>query len=176
MIINTTGLKKKIRMQNSFRVGHGFDVHAFTQGAYITLAGVRIPYHQGVRAHSDGDVVIHALVDALLGASALGDIGSHFPDTDPQWKNCASRIFLEKTKIRVQETGYVIQNVDITILAEAPKLTPHYPAMRNMLTEILCLSETQVSIKATTTEQLGFIGRQEGIAATAVVLITKVMS
>lgn len=160
-------------MQHSFRVGHGFDVHAFTQGTYITLAGVRIPYHQGLRAHSDGDVVIHALVDALLGASALGDIGSHFPDTDPQWKNCASRLFLEKTKAHVHEAGYCIENVDITILAETPKLKPHYSAMRTTLAEILCLSESQLSIKATTTEQLGFVGRKEGIAATAVVLITQ---
>jgi 2-C-methyl-D-erythritol 2,4-cyclodiphosphate synthase len=160
-------------MNNSFRVGHGFDVHAFTQGEYITLAGVRIPYTQGLLAHSDGDVVIHALVDALLGASALGDIGSHFPDTDPQWKNCASRIFLEKTNNYLHEADYKIQNIDITILAEAPKLKPYYLAMRKTLAEILNLSEAQISIKATTTERLGFIGRQEGLAATAVALITK---
>jgi 2-C-methyl-D-erythritol 2,4-cyclodiphosphate synthase len=160
-------------MHTSFRVGHGFDVHAFTAGTHITLAGVRIPYTQGLRAHSDGDVVIHALVDALLGASALGDIGLYFPDTDPQWKNSASCVFLEKTKNLLEQAGYIVQNVDVTLLAEVPKLKPYYQVMRDKLAELLDLCVSQINIKATTTEQLGFIGRQEGIAATVVVLLTK---
>jgi len=158
---------------SNLRIGYGVDVHAFASGNHITLGGVTIPYHAGLRAHSDGDVVIHALVDALLGASALGDIGQHFPDTERRWKGCSSRIFLKESVRMLQESRFSIANVDITVLAEAPKLSQYREAIRANLASDMAITLNQVNIKATTTEKLGFIGRKEGIAATAIVLIQK---
>jgi 2-C-methyl-D-erythritol 2,4-cyclodiphosphate synthase len=158
-------------MSADLRIGYGYDVHAFEKGDHITLGGVIIPYKMGLKAHSDGDVVIHALIDALLGACALGDIGQHFPDNDIRWKNKDSRLLLKKSVQMLHEKNWGINNVDITIIAEAPKLIGYYAAMRFNLTQDLKLDLTRVSVKATTTEKLGFIGRKEGIAATAVALI-----
>jgi 2-C-methyl-D-erythritol 2,4-cyclodiphosphate synthase len=158
-------------MTTGLRVGHGFDVHEFMAGDHVVLAGVRIPHTQGVKAHSDGDVVIHALCDALLGAAALGDIGMHFPDSDPVWKGADSRRFLRHVKHLLAQKHYHIVNVDITVLAEAPRLGSHRETMRTNLASDLALSTDCVNVKATTTEKLGFIGRREGLAAHAVALI-----
>lgn len=158
---------------SNLRIGYGIDAHAFASGDHIILGGVTIPYHVGLHAHSDGDVVIHALVDALLGACALGDIGQHFPDTENRWKGCSSRIFLKESVRMLQERNFSIANVDITVLAEAPKLSQYREAIRANLADDMAIALNQVNIKATTTEKLGFIGRKEGIAATAIVLIQK---
>lgn len=158
-------------MSTNFRIGYGYDVHAFEAGDHLTLGGVKIPHRAGLKAHSDGDVVIHALVDALLGACALGDIGHHFPDTDEHWKNKESRVFLQKTVKMLDEKNWLINNVDITIIAEAPKLKDYFERMRINLSQDMKLKQDQVNIKATTTEKLGFIGREEGIAATAIALL-----
>jgi 2-C-methyl-D-erythritol 2,4-cyclodiphosphate synthase len=158
-------------MTTGLRVGHGFDVHEFTDGNHVVLAGERIAHTQGVKAHSDGDVVIHALCDALLGAAALGDIGMHFPDSDPVWKGADSRRFLRHVRHLLAQKHYLIVNVDITVLAEAPRLGSHRDAMKGNLADDLALSPDCVNIKATTTEKLGFIGRREGLAAHAVALI-----
>ncbi|GHG65075.1 2-C-methyl-D-erythritol 2,4-cyclodiphosphate synthase [Alishewanella longhuensis] len=155
----------------TIRIGHGFDVHAFGGAGPITLGGVKISYEQGLLAHSDGDVVLHALSDALLGALALGDIGHHFPDTDAAFKGIDSRILLRKVFSEVQRLGYQIGNLDITIMAQAPKMAPHISAMRVCIAEDLDCQLSQVNVKATTTEKLGFVGRKEGIAAEAVVLL-----
>ncbi len=156
-----------------FRIGHGFDVHAFGGEGPITLGGVKIDYPQGLLAHSDGDVVLHAVSDALLGAVALGDIGHHFPDTDAAFKGIDSRILLRKVFADVNARGFVIGNLDVTILAQAPKMAPHISAMRAVLAEDLHCTLAQVNVKATTTEKLGFVGRKEGIAVEAVVLLMK---
>ncbi|MDX3773959.1 2-C-methyl-D-erythritol 2,4-cyclodiphosphate synthase [Chromatiaceae bacterium AAb-1] len=153
------------------RIGHGFDVHAFGGEGPVTLAGVKIPYQQGLLAHSDGDVVLHALSDALLGAVALGDIGHHFPDTDAAFKGIDSRILLRKVFDDVKKLGYRIGNLDVTVMAQAPKLAPHIAAMRQVIADDLQCELSQVNVKATTTEKLGFVGRKEGIAAEAVVLL-----
>lgn len=153
------------------RIGHGFDVHAFGGEGPITLGGVKIEYTQGLLAHSDGDVVLHALADALLGALALGDIGHHFPDTDAAFKGIDSRILLRKVFAEVQSAGFAIGNVDITILAQAPKMAPHIGAMRQCIADDLGCALSQVNVKATTTEKLGFVGRKEGIAVEAVALL-----
>ncbi|MFZ0220049.1 MAG: 2-C-methyl-D-erythritol 2,4-cyclodiphosphate synthase [Candidatus Aquirickettsiella sp.] len=158
-------------MNINFRVGQGYDVHAFEIGEHITLGGVKIPHRMGLKAHSDGDVVIHALVDALLGACALGDIGLHFPDTEERWKNEDSRLFLKTTVQMLDEKNWSINNVDITIIAEAPKLKDYFTAMRFNLAQDMKIDLHQINIKATTSEKLGFIGRQEGIAATAIALL-----
>lgn len=158
-------------MSINFRVGYGYDVHAFETGDHITLGGVKIPHRAGLKAHSDGDVVIHASVDALLGACGLGDIGHHFPDTDERWKNKASRIFLQKAVKMLDEKNWLITNVDITIIAEAPKLKDYFERMQINLAREMNIKQDQVNIKATTTEKLGFLGREEGIAATAVALL-----
>lgn len=155
----------------NIRIGHGFDVHAFGGDGPITLAGVKIDYAQGLLAHSDGDVVLHALADALLGAIALGDIGHHFPDTDAAFKNIDSRILLRKVYADVQAAGYKLGNLDITIMAQAPKIAPHITKMREVIAADLHCQLSQVNIKATTTEKLGFVGRKEGIATEAVVLL-----
>ncbi|CAM3709773.1 2-C-methyl-D-erythritol 2,4-cyclodiphosphate synthase [Rheinheimera salexigens] len=155
----------------NIRIGHGFDVHAFGGDGPITLAGVKIDYAQGLLAHSDGDVVLHALADALLGAIALGDIGHHFPDTDAAFKNIDSRILLRKVYADVQAAGYKVGNLDITIMAQAPKIAPHITKMREVIAADLHCQLSQVNIKATTTEKLGFVGRKEGIATEAVVLL-----
>ncbi|SFH83773.1 2-C-methyl-D-erythritol 2,4-cyclodiphosphate synthase [Modicisalibacter xianhensis] len=153
------------------RIGHGFDVHRFGDGDHVMIGGVRIDYERGVIAHSDGDVLLHALSDALLGACALGDIGHHFPDTDARWAGADSRALLRHVVLLVAEQGYRIGNVDATVIAQAPKLAPHIAAMRAVIAEDLGVELGAVNVKATTSERLGFTGRGEGIAAEAVVLL-----
>ena len=155
------------------RVGQGYDVHRFNDGEFIILGGVKIEYEQGLEAHSDGDVVLHALCDALLGAAALGDIGKHFPDTDPEFKGADSRVLLRHVYRIVQDLGYHLVNADITIIAQAPKMAPHVAAMCLNIAEDLHIDVDCVNVKATTTEKLGFEGRKEGIAVQAIVLIEK---
>lgn len=156
------------------RIGHGFDVHKFGEGDFITLGGVKIPYSQGLIAHSDGDVALHALSDALLGACALGDIGKHFPDTDDEYAGADSRVLLRHIMGLVTEQGYKIGNVDITIIAQAPKMAPHIETMRQCIAEDLNCELNQVNVKATTTEKLGFEGRKEGISVHCVVLLVNI--
>ena len=153
------------------RIGSGFDVHAFGPGDHVVLGGVRIAHEAGVVAHSDGDVALHALCDALLGAVAAGDIGQLFPDTDPAWRGADSRGLLRRVAAEVAARGYRVVNCDVTVLAQAPKLAPHRDAMRANISNDLGIDLSCVSVKATTTERLGFIGRGEGIAAQAVVLV-----
>lgn len=155
------------------RIGHGYDVHRFGEGDFITLGGVRIPHKFGLIAHSDGDVLLHALSDALLGAAALGDIGKHFPDTDPQFKGADSRALLRHVMVQVRNKGWKVGNVDATIVAQAPKMAPHIETMRALIAEDLGVELDQVNVKATTTEKLGFTGREEGIAVHAVALLLK---
>jgi len=153
------------------RIGHGYDVHRFGAGDFVTLGGVQIPHSFGLIAHSDGDVLLHALADALLGAAALGDIGRHFPDTDPAYKGADSRALLRRVRELVQEQGFSVGNVDATIIAQKPKMAAHIETMRKNIASDLQISVNQVNVKATTTEGLGFCGREEGIAAHAVVLL-----
>jgi len=153
------------------RIGHGYDVHRFGAGDFVTLGGVQIPHSFGLIAHSDGDVLLHALADALLGAAALGDIGRHFPDTDPAYKGADSRALLRRVRELVQEQGFSVGNVDTTIIAQKPKMAAHIETMRKHIASDLQISVNQVNVKATTTEGLGFCGREEGIAAHAVVLL-----
>ncbi|MFZ5957261.1 2-C-methyl-D-erythritol 2,4-cyclodiphosphate synthase [Pseudomonas knackmussii] len=155
------------------RIGHGYDVHRFGEGDFITLGGVRISHKFGLIAHSDGDVLLHALADALLGACALGDIGRHFPDTDPRFKGADSRALLRHVVSLVKGKGYVVGNVDATIVAQAPKMAPHIEAMRANIAADLEVDVDQVNVKATTTEKLGFTGREEGIAVHAVALLVR---
>jgi 2-C-methyl-D-erythritol 2,4-cyclodiphosphate synthase len=153
------------------RVGSGFDVHAFGPGDFVMLGGVRIAHSQGVVAHSDGDVVLHALCDALLGAAGLGDIGQHFKDTDPRWRGADSRQFVTAVLAMLAARALSVVNADVTVLAQAPKVAPHRDAMRSQIARLLGVPEASINIKATTTEGLGFLGRAEGIAAQAVVLL-----
>jgi 2-C-methyl-D-erythritol 2,4-cyclodiphosphate synthase len=153
------------------RIGHGFDVHVFTEGRPLVLGGVLIPYDKGLAAHSDGDVVIHALCDALLGAAALGDIGQHFPDSDTEFKNIDSRILLRRVVELLKYKGWKVGNADLTVIAQAPKLAPHIAGMRDNIASDLDTAIENLNIKATTTEKLGFTGRGEGIAAHAVALL-----
>ena len=153
------------------RIGHGFDVHAFEAGDHVILGGVKIPYHQKFKAHSDGDVLIHAVCDALLGAAALGDIGRHFPDTDEKYKGIDSRQLLKHVIVLLSENGYMLGNLDATIVAQAPKMAPHIEQMRINLAEDFAVSTQQINVKATTTEKLGYTGREEGISVHAVVTI-----
>ncbi|OOG56864.1 2-C-methyl-D-erythritol 2,4-cyclodiphosphate synthase [Rhodanobacter sp. C03] len=155
------------------RIGTGFDVHAFGDGDHVTLGGVRVPHHRGVIAHSDGDVVIHALCDAIFGALALGDIGTHFPPSDERWRDADSRQFLRHAAMLMAQHGYALGNADVTVICEAPKVGPHAPAMRKKLADDLDSEIGRISIKATTTEKLGFTGRGEGIAAQACVLLER---
>jgi 2-C-methyl-D-erythritol 2,4-cyclodiphosphate synthase len=155
------------------RVGMGYDVHRFKDGGDVILGGVKIDYEQGLEAHSDGDVVLHALCDALLGAAALGDIGKHFPDTDPEFKGADSRVLLRHVYRIIQDKGYVLVNADITIIAQAPKMAPYIVAMCGNIAADLNIDVDFINVKATTTEKLGFEGRKEGIAVQAVVLIEK---
>jgi 2-C-methyl-D-erythritol 4-phosphate cytidylyltransferase/2-C-methyl-D-erythritol 2,4-cyclodiphosphate synthase len=150
------------------RTGMGFDVHAFSGEGPIMLGGVEVPHSRGLAGHSDADVVLHAITDALLGAAGLGDIGEHFPPSDPRWKDADSSLFLAYAVELVREKGALIDHLDCTVIAEAPKIGPHRSAMRSRIAEITGLSVDQVSVKATTTEGLGFTGRREGIAAQAV--------
>jgi 2-C-methyl-D-erythritol 2,4-cyclodiphosphate synthase len=158
-------------MSVSSRVGFGVDVHAFGPGDHLMLGGVRVAHEHGVLAHSDGDVVIHALCDALLGAAGLGDIGQHFPDTDPEWRGAASSLLLERVVAMLTGRGYEPVNIDVTLIAERPRIGPYREAIRHRLAELVGLAPEAVNLKATTTEQLGAIGRGEGIAAHAVVLV-----
>lgn len=153
------------------RIGHGIDVHRFGEGDHVTLGGVKIPHDHGLIAHSDGDVALHALADALLGALALGDIGQHFPDTDASYSGADSRVLLRHVLGLVQARGYRVGNADITVLAERPKLAPHVVLMRERIAADLQVAADCVSVKATTTEKLGFVGRREGIEAHAVVML-----
>ena len=157
----------------SIRIGQGFDVHAFAENRKLILGGVHIPYHLGLAGHSDADVLIHALCDALLGAACLGDIGHHFPDTDPALEGVDSTLLLAKVLESIEELGYGIGNIDVTVIAQKPKLATYIEPMRVRLAEVLHLDVTAINIKATTTEKLGFAGRGEGIAAQAVVLLNK---
>jgi len=154
-----------------FRVGTGFDVHQLVSGRPLVLGGVTIPHPKGLLGHSDADVLIHAVMDALLGAAALGDLGAHFPPSDPKWKGADSRELLRQVGALLQKAGWQPGNIDATVLAEQPKLAPHIPAMRAHLAQDLGLPLDAVSVKATTTEKLGFVGREEGMAAEAAVLI-----
>ncbi|MBS9783478.1 MAG: 2-C-methyl-D-erythritol 2,4-cyclodiphosphate synthase [Pasteurella sp.] len=156
------------------RIGHGFDVHSFGSDNPLIIGGVTIPYDKGFIAHSDGDVALHALTDALLGAVALGDIGKLFPDTDPQFKGADSRGLLIEAYQQVREQGYKVGNVDVTIIAQAPKMRPYIDQMRQTIAEDLQCDVMQVNVKATTTEKLGFTGRGEGIACEAVALLVKI--
>lgn len=153
------------------RIGQGFDVHAFGEGHAVTLGGVSIPYSQGLKAHSDGDVLLHALADALLGAVALGDIGHLFPDTSDEWAGADSRDLLRRVMARVHDEGYGVLNIDTTIIAQAPRMAPHIEAMRLNIAEDLGIPANRISVKATTTESLGFTGRKEGIACQAICLL-----
>ena len=155
------------------RIGNGFDVHAFGEGDHLMLGGVRIPFERGIVAHSDGDVAIHALCDAILGALALGDIGTHFPPSDEKWRGADSRAFLRHCALLMDQHGWTLANADLTIICERPRIGPHVEAMRAALAADLGATAAQVSVKATTTEKLGFTGRGEGIAAQAVVLLAK---
>lgn len=157
----------------TFRIGQGYDVHRFGEGDHIMLCGVRIPHEHGLIAHSDGDVAIHALCDALLGAIALGDIGQHFPDTDATYKGADSCVLLAHVCKLLTQSGWQLGNADITIIAQAPKVLPYREAMQQRLTQVMNVAPDKISIKATTTEKLGFEGRKEGIAAQAVVLVEK---
>jgi 2-C-methyl-D-erythritol 2,4-cyclodiphosphate synthase len=153
------------------RVGQGFDVHAFTEGDHVMLGGVRIAHGRGILAHSDGDVIIHALCDALLGAIGQGDIGRHFPDSDARWRGADSRLFLREVAAKVRAAGFALVNADITVTAQAPRVAPHVAAMIGNLSADLACAPERINIKATTTERLGFIGREEGLAASAAVLL-----
>ena len=153
------------------RIGSGFDVHAFGDGDHVVLGGIRIAHARGLLAHSDGDVLIHALCDALLGALALGDIGVHFPPSDPRWKDADSTLLLAQCMAMVRDRGFELANLDATLICEFPKINPHVAAMRARLADVMQCDIARISVKATTTETLGFTGRGEGIAAQAVVLL-----
>lgn len=155
----------------NFRIGHGYDVHVLKEGLRLVLGGVEIPYTKGFVAHSDGDVAIHAICDALLGAAALGDIGLHFPDTDAAYGGIDSKILLRRVVALLQEKGYRIGNVDCTIRMQRPKLRPYIDTMRHTLADAMGVDDDRVSVKATTTEHLGFEGREEGVSVSAVALI-----
>jgi 2-C-methyl-D-erythritol 2,4-cyclodiphosphate synthase len=155
------------------RVGSGFDVHAFGPGDAVMLGGVRIAHTHGVVAHSDGDVVLHALCDALLGAAGLGDIGQHFSDRDPKWRGADSAAFVAEVLAMLRTQRLTVENADVTVISQVPKVAPHREAMRRRIAQLLGIEEAHVNIKATTTEGLGFLGRAEGIAAQAVVLLSE---
>ena len=154
-----------------FRTGFGIDFHQLVAGRELWIGGIKLEHHKGALGHSDADVLLHAICDAMLGALSLGDIGIHFPDTDESYKNIDSKILLQKTIQLITEAHYVVGNIDSTICLELPKIKPYVPQMQRVIAEILSINETQVSIKATTSEKMGFVGRQEGIAAYATVLL-----
>jgi 2-C-methyl-D-erythritol 2,4-cyclodiphosphate synthase len=155
------------------RIGSGFDVHAFGPGDFVMLGGVRVAYTRGVLAHSDGDVLLHALCDALLGAAGLGDIGEHFPDRDPKWRGADSARFVSEVLALLGARGLKVENADLTLLSEAPKIAPHRAAIRARVAALLGIDAARVNVKATTSERLGFLGRGEGLAAHAVVLLAE---
>jgi len=156
------------------RIGHGYDVHAFEEGDHVILGGVKIPHHSQFKAHSDGDVLLHAVCDALLGALALGDIGHHFPDTDNAYNGANSRDLLKQVYKLITNAGYVLANLDATIVAQSPKMSAHIVSMRGNLAEDLQVDLSQINVKATTTEKLGFTGREEGISVHSVCLLQKI--
>lgn len=158
----------------SYRIGSGVDFHKLAEGQELWIGGVKIPHYKGAVGHSDADVLLHAICDALLGAACLGDIGMHFPDTDPAYKNIDSKILLERTIGLVKKQGYSIINIDTTICLQAPKIRPYVEQMQKTIATILAITEKDVSIKATTTEQMGFVGREEGLVAYATVLLQEV--
>ncbi|MEX0663078.1 MAG: 2-C-methyl-D-erythritol 2,4-cyclodiphosphate synthase [Balneolaceae bacterium] len=157
----------------NFRVGLGYDVHPFEENRKLMLGGIEIPFDKGLKGHSDADVLLHSITDALLGAAGLGDIGTHFPDIDPKYKNADSAILLKESYELVKNTGYELSNLDATIVAEAPKIMPHVTTIRKRISSIMDCDIDRVSIKATTNEKMGFVGRSEGIAVHAIVLIFK---
>ncbi|KGR86734.1 2-C-methyl-D-erythritol 2,4-cyclodiphosphate synthase [Lysinibacillus odysseyi] len=156
-----------------FRVGQGYDVHAFAEGRKLILGGIEIPHDRGLLGHSDADVLLHTITDAALGAIGEGDIGRHFPDTDPEWKDADSAKLLQYIWKMVEEKGYVLGNVDATIIAQRPKMAPYIEPIKNRIAELLHADPSQVNVKATTTEKLGFTGREEGIASLATILLIK---
>jgi 2-C-methyl-D-erythritol 2,4-cyclodiphosphate synthase len=158
----------------SYRIGYGIDFHQLVEGRDLWIGGVKIPHHKGAKGHSDADVLLHAICDALLGAACLGDIGVHFPDTDMQYKNIDSKILLKKSFELIQHEGYIIVNVDSTLCLEAPKIRTYVPQMQQVIADILMVSVKDISIKATTTEKMGFVGREEGLIAYAAVLLSKI--
>ena len=162
-----------MNVSTGIRIGQGYDVHAFGDGDHVVVGGVRIAHDRGVLAHSDGDVVLHALCDAILGALALGDIGQHFPPSDERWKGADSRAFLRHCDALIRERGWRVGNCDVTVICERPKVGPHAQAMRELIADDLGIALDAVSIKATTTETLGFTGRREGIAAQAACLLVR---
>ena len=155
------------------RIGHGFDVHRFTNGDHVMLGGVKIPHHRGILAHSDGDVLLHALCDALLGAASLGDIGKHFPPEEPQWQDISSMILLEQVYNLLRKQAYYLVNADLTLIAQSPYISDHVPAMREQVATALHCQQDTINVKATTPEKLGALGDEQGLAAHAVVLISK---
>jgi len=158
----------------AYRIGSGIDFHRFAKGRDLWIGGVKIPHHQGAEGHSDADVLLHAICDALLGALALGDIGKHFPNTDQAYKDIDSKILLQRSYDLIKQKGYAVVNVDSTLCLEAPKIAGHIPGMQGVIAAVLELSKEDVSIKATTTEKMGFAGREEGLAAFATVLLRKI--
>ena len=156
-----------------FRTGFGYDVHQFAENRKLIIGGVEIPFHKGLLGHSDADVLLHAITDAMLGALALGDLGKHFPDTDNRYKNADSKIFLSETYKMIVEQGYKIGNIDATVVIEKPKLVPHISQIRNVIAGLLTCSEEQISVKATTSEKMGFVGNEEGVKAYANILLMK---
>ncbi len=158
----------------SYRIGSGVDFHKLVEGRDLWIGGVKIPHHKGALGHSDADVLLHAICDALLGALCLGDIGVHFPDTDPVYKNIDSKILLKKTASLIGAEGYAVVNVDCTLCLQLPKIKPYAGQMRKVIAELLNITEKDISIKATTTEQLGFVGREEGLTAYATALLRKI--
>jgi 2-C-methyl-D-erythritol 2,4-cyclodiphosphate synthase len=160
-------------MDFPYRVGQGFDVHAFAQGRDLIIGGVLIPHERGLLGHSDADVLLHAITDAILGAAALGDIGRHFPDTDPAYQGADSRVLLRAARLKVAQAGWTVVNVDATVHAQAPKIGPHAPAMVRNIAEDLAMSPANVNVKAKTNEGLGYLGRKEGIAATVVAMLAR---
>lgn len=165
--------KRKSAMSQEFRIGEGYDVHAFVPGRDLILGGVKVPFEQGLQGHSDADALLHAICDAMLGAAAEGDLGKHFPDTDPQFKGVSSRVLLAEVARRVQNKGFTVANVDATVVCQRPKLAPHIPEMREIIAAALGIPVDRVSVKATTEEGLGFTGTMQGLAARAVVLLQK---
>jgi len=160
-------------MQTQFRIGHGYDVHRFGNGDHIMLGGVRIPHDRGLVAHSDGDVLVHAICDALLGSIAAGDLGRHYPDDDVQYKDIDSCVLLRDVNEKVLQAGYQISNLDVTVIAQVPILSPHMTSICQRLSDVLQLAINQINVKATTTEKLGYIGNEEGIACHCVVIVYK---
>lgn len=157
------------------RIGEGFDLHALVHGRPLVIGGVNIPHEKGLLGHSDADVLIHALIDALLGACGLGDIGQHFPDTDPKWHGVDSKVLLQDVYKLMNEAGYEVVNIDSTIIAERPKLSPYIPEMRRVLSDLVGAKVDQVNVKAKTSERLGVIGREECVVATVTVLLSKIL-